>query len=220
VVPLGAVSLEGSACVPSSPLPLQSAPLFWRAVLAFLGVRALNPRPWPLNSTAGHTPTHMIRWPNRTPMNEDTVTRTTATAPQTPMPKTHACAQTTPMGGRQIPIAKNGSPLWTLLRSVRSATDVRVTPESGRCFQSRLGLLSGTSGHRGRSASVCCRHRTFRLDCSFKLSGLTNLLDSTRRQERGLLFSFALWSLLAASSFAGLGIRAVASVGVLAGPTR
>jgi hypothetical protein len=105
VVPRGAVSLEGSACVPLSPLPLQSAPLLWRAVLAFLGVRALNLRPWPLNSTGGPTPTHMIRCPDRTPMKEGTGTRTTATAPQTPMPKTHACAQAL-TAGRQIHIAK------------------------------------------------------------------------------------------------------------------
>jgi hypothetical protein len=76
--------------------------LLWRAVLAFLGVRVLKPRPWLLNSTAGHTRTHMIRCcPNRTPMKEDTITLTTATAAQTPMP-----AQATLTGGRLIHIAK------------------------------------------------------------------------------------------------------------------
>jgi hypothetical protein len=76
MVPRGAVSLEGPACVPSSLLSLPSAPLFSRAVLAFLGVRVPNPRPCRLNSTAGTTPPHMIRYPDRTHMRGDTGTHT------------------------------------------------------------------------------------------------------------------------------------------------
>ena len=102
---LGPFSLAGLRCVLLSPLPLQSAPLLWWAVLAFLGVRVPNPRPW-LNSTVGHIPTHMIRCLNRTHMKEDTGTRTTPDRHQTPMHKTRAFAQATLMAGHRTHIAE------------------------------------------------------------------------------------------------------------------
>ena len=63
---------SGLPCVPLSPLSSQSAPFHWWPVLV-----PPIPRPWPLNSTAGHTLTHMTRRPDQTHMREETGTRTT-----------------------------------------------------------------------------------------------------------------------------------------------
>ena len=96
---------RGPLCVLLSPSPWPSAPLLWRAVLAFLGVLVPNHRPWPLDSMVARTLTHMIRCPDRTHMKEDTGTLMTPKRHQTLMHKTHVCVQVILMGDHRTHIA-------------------------------------------------------------------------------------------------------------------